>query len=102
MPLYIRPKPERKNPFSIVTNEEDGIRALERHDQNPTIIMITDYSQLNSWEQIEKAEEWQSELLCANSLLINGRGRVNCATPENLSEWTNSNTTTAKGCVQHS
>ncbi|EOR01328.1 Laccase-1 [Wallemia ichthyophaga EXF-994] len=98
IPLYIRPK-QRKNPFSIISDDQDGVRALERHDQNPTIITITDYTQLTIWEQLEKAEEWQSELLCANSLLINGQGRVNCPTSEHLSEWTDSNTTTAKGCI---
>ena len=102
VPLYIRPRSDRKNPFSAIAEDGDGEEALKRHDQNPAIVMLTDYTQLNTWEQLEKAEEWQSELLCANSILINGRGRVNCATSENLLEWTDSNATTAKGCIDRS
>lgn len=102
VPLYIRPREDRKNPFDIITDNEEEVEALKRHDQDPEIIMISDYMEINNWEQIEKMEEWQSELLCINTPLLNGRGRVNCATSENLQKWTESNTTTDKGCVDRS
>lgn len=102
VPLYIRPKEDRKNPFDVIADDEDEVKALKRHDQDPQIIMISDYMEINNWEMKEKMEEWQSELLCINTPLLNGRGRVNCATSENLQKWTESNTTTDKGCVDRS
>lgn len=106
MPLYIRPKEDRRTPFHLLTNDTNAIESLTKQDRDPQTMMLADYTVLNGTEQKQMSEEWHSELLCYDSVLINNQGRKNCPALDKLKTYADGNQNgliagsyiTAKGC----
>ncbi|TIA88158.1 hypothetical protein E3P81_03635 [Wallemia ichthyophaga] len=106
LPVYVRPNDNRPKPFSQLTNDNNAIESLEKQDRDPQIIMLADYTTLNSTEQKRLSEEWHSELLCYDAVLINNHGRRNCPAMDKLRTYASENKNglidgsyiTAKGC----
>ena len=92
LPIYFTPSVDRKRPFSLIPNiTKDEVEALTEMDKNPEIMMVSDYSVLNATQQISKSKYWHSELLCYDSILINGRGRINCPSMHLLETYADTN-----------
>ncbi|TIA84715.1 hypothetical protein E3P99_04123 [Wallemia hederae] len=106
MPLYIRPKEDRQTPFHSFTNDSNALQSLTKQDRDPQIITLADYTTLNGTAQKTMSEEWHSELLCYDSILINNHGRKNCPSMDKLKSYADANSNaliaadfiTAKGC----
>lgn len=83
-PLIIHPKKDRPNPFSLISKDRDTIAAMEKaaHDIKP--LMLADWRNINSLEAWDIEIAASTELPCFDSLLINGKGKVDCWPAEKL------------------
>ncbi|KAI0517867.1 multicopper oxidase [Xylaria bambusicola] len=83
-PLVIHPKKDRPNPFGLISKNRDTIRAMEKaaHDIKP--LMLADWRNINSIEAWDIEIAASTELPCFDSLLINGKGKIDCWSAEKM------------------
>ena len=83
-PIIIHPKKDRPTPFSLISNNPAAVRAMEKAVKNAKPVIVGDYrahTSHDSWEIIKNAG---FETGCYDSILFNGKGRVDCWSPEKL------------------
>ncbi|KAL7941086.1 multicopper oxidase [Trichoderma barbatum] len=77
-PLIIHPKKNRATPFGLISKDRDTLLAISKAVAEVKPLVLSD------WRNIPSAESWdieaasKLEIPCYDSLLINGRGTVNC------------------------
>ncbi|KAL2811789.1 laccase-1 [Aspergillus granulosus] len=76
--MYIRRKPDAPRPYSVITNDEDELAQLKAAEDNPNLMLVTDWTYLTSEEYHNVAVETGLNLFCVDNLLVNGRGSVYC------------------------
>jgi len=75
----------------MITTESSELQAMLVAEDNTAPILLSDWRLLTS-EQIWAAEEASGvDSYCANALLINGKGSVNCFTAAELDALTTDN-----------
>jgi FtsP/CotA-like multicopper oxidase with cupredoxin domain len=86
-PIVIRPKVGIEKPFDKIAPEEVGL--LEAAELNSTPLLLSD------WRHTTSERTWELELasglesaVCMDSLLINGKGAVDCWSREQLTRFT--------------
>jgi len=84
----IRPKKGLANPFDKIAPGE--IHLLETAAANSRHLLLSD------WRHTTSEQTWATELasgiesaICLDSLLINGKGSVNCWPQEQIDQFTN-------------
>ncbi|KAJ6103637.1 hypothetical protein N7486_003859 [Penicillium sp. IBT 16267x] len=106
-PIYIRPRRTPANLASAITNDPFEQTQIYNAIQSPTLMMLSDWFHLTSVELQEVAVSADIDTLCADSILINGKGRVNCRDPKVLTNMVPDSVKsvlqgmeyTAKGCL---
>lgn len=81
-PIYIRPAKSQDKPFSSITSDSSSLNAILRAELNPQFVMIADWQHVTSPELMEIESQTNIDVYCAQSLLFNGVGAVNCQSPE--------------------
>ncbi|KAB5589622.1 Multicopper oxidase [Ceratobasidium theobromae] len=76
--LFIRPKPTRETPFSQISANPDTLRVLERAANNALLFNAYDYNHYMSDWSLSEWKRTGIEQLCADNILINGKGQVAC------------------------
>lgn len=77
-PLTIHPKENTPTPFSLISQDRNTITAIENAVANAKPIQLTEWRHLPS-DDIRKIEiAANMEVPCYDSLLINGKGKVDC------------------------
>ncbi|KAF2675306.1 conidial pigment biosynthesis oxidase Arb2/brown2 [Microthyrium microscopicum] len=77
-PIHIDPDPKQLLPYNIIDESETEVAAMTKAATHPQLVTISDWSHVTS-EDIFRAElDTNLDLYCRNSILINGRGNVNC------------------------
>ncbi|KAL2003357.1 hypothetical protein VTN02DRAFT_4177 [Thermoascus thermophilus] len=82
--IWIRPKPGTPTPFGLISQDEADIKAMLRAEENPRLVMLSDWEKLTS-EQYWAYQEYSGlDLFCVDSILINGRGAIYCPSADEL------------------
>ncbi|KAJ5649013.1 uncharacterized protein N7484_002736 [Penicillium longicatenatum] len=90
-PIYIKPSNSEERPFSMITTKSSELQAMLVAEKKTSPVILSDWRLLTS-EQIWAAEEASGvDSFCANALLINGKGSVNCFTATELDALTTDN-----------
>lgn len=85
-PIYIRPASSEAKPFHLITTNATQLRAMRTAEANTSPLLLSDWRLLTS-EQVWDAEEASGvDSICANALLINGKGSVTCFSQEELND----------------
>ena len=89
--MYITPSSSEAKPFDLITNNTSQLQAIKRAEINTSPLTLSDWRLLTS-EEIWNAEEATGiDSLCANALLINGKGSISCFTQTQLDALTTPN-----------
>ncbi|CAO2655528.1 Nn.00g043310.m01.CDS01 [Neocucurbitaria sp. VM-36] len=87
-PIIIKPKAGAPKPFHLIAPEE--VNLLEEAEANVAPMILTD------WRHRTSEETWQDQLasglesaICMDSLLVNGKGSVDCWSREEINAFTN-------------
>ncbi|KAI1320996.1 multicopper oxidase [Xylariaceae sp. FL0255] len=83
-PIVIHPSDTTETPFKLISQDEATIAAMENAAANIQPLMLSDWRNIDSitaWNIIVNAS---SDLPCLDSLLINGKGRIECWSAEKL------------------
>ncbi|KAH8815504.1 conidial pigment biosynthesis oxidase Arb2/brown2 [Xylogone sp. PMI_703] len=80
--IYIRPAPGTATPFDLISKDRSQQNKMEKAFNNPTMMTITDWSHFTSQEIRDVAVSANIDTICMDSILINGKGAVNCQDPK--------------------
>lgn len=82
-PIIIHPKGQT-TPFSLISSDEKTLKAIERAAAHPHPLLFADFRHQTSYEIHELTREANMELMCYDSLIINGKGSVDCWSAEKI------------------
>jgi FtsP/CotA-like multicopper oxidase with cupredoxin domain len=87
-PIYITPSSDVAKPFGLITSNDTELQAMVDAEKKTSPLLLSDWRLLTS-EQIWDAEEASGiDSLCANALLINGKGSVTCFSQDEINALT--------------
>ncbi|KAF5005330.1 hypothetical protein FDECE_8226 [Fusarium decemcellulare] len=85
-PIVIHPRSDEPNPFHLITEDADTLCALEEAEKSTIPLVISDFVHLTSDEKWKMTIAAGVEDSCYDSVLINGKGRVECLSKEVIEE----------------
>ncbi|KAJ5682839.1 Laccase abr2 [Penicillium macrosclerotiorum] len=98
-PIYITPSSSEDRPFSLITSNSTQLQAMIEAEKQTTPLILSDWRLLTS-EEIWSAEEASGlDSICANSLLINGKGSITCFSQDEINALTTPNQRAALGTL---
>ncbi|PTB37361.1 multicopper oxidase [Trichoderma asperellum CBS 433.97] len=77
-PVIIHPLPESQKPFHLISSDPVAIAAMVRAERNVKPVAIADLNHFTSEEKWNMALASGIEDSCYDSILFNGKGRVQC------------------------
>ncbi|KAL1961393.1 hypothetical protein VTO42DRAFT_121 [Malbranchea cinnamomea] len=104
-PLLIRPNTLRGLPFASLSSNSIDSRKLSRAYEDSKAMIVGDWTHEPSHEVWDVAQASGVDMICPDSILINGKGWVKCPTPEELADpgplapILGNQTLTDKGCL---
>ncbi|KAJ5655192.1 hypothetical protein N7507_007142 [Penicillium longicatenatum] len=106
-PIYIRPRNIPAELSSLITNDTFQRTLIYNAIQSPSLVVLSDWFHMTSEELRDVAVSADIDTLCADSILINGKGRVNCRdpgvltnmVPDSMKSVLQGMKFTAKGCL---
>ena len=76
---YDRPPPNQPSPFQLIANSTSSdVAAMQKAETKAQFALLSDWDHLTSSEYRAIEEASGLDLFCVDSLLINGKGAVNC------------------------
>ncbi|MCJ1399074.1 hypothetical protein MMC11_002276 [Xylographa trunciseda] len=107
--IIIQPSSSEPSPFGMITNNSNGIAAMKRAEANPKAVLISDWDKYTSAEYTSAEQASNLDLFCVDSILVNGKGAINCQPQALLNSLVNPNlghllmaanlTVSDKGCT---
>ncbi|KAK0648461.1 multicopper oxidase [Cercophora newfieldiana] len=109
-PIVIHPKAGAARPFAKISNKDKVIRAMEKAEAEVKPLVLSDHRHVTSERGWDINVASGLETPCFDSILINGKGRVDCWAPEKIAslltaeqrlflQLGNGTAFTAKGCL---
>ncbi|SPO07734.1 related to laccase precursor [Cephalotrichum gorgonifer] len=83
-PIIIHPRHGRENPLDLISNDPATVRALEKAVADVKPLVMSDLRHITSDEDWELSLASGIETPCYDSVLFNGKGRVNCWPQEKI------------------
>jgi len=85
-PILVQPNATIDRPYALINNNTDDIEAMRRAEQSSNMLMVNDWFHETSDAIALRMAATQDSMrpLCANSVLFNGMGRIDC--PTNVSD----------------
>ncbi|KAJ5367664.1 Multicopper oxidase type 2 [Penicillium brevicompactum] len=83
-PIYIRPRNVDASLLNTISNDSAARNQMQKAIQDPNLLMLSDWFHNTSEELRQIALAANLDTICADSILINGKGRVRCVDPEYL------------------
>ncbi|KAJ5573783.1 Multicopper oxidase type 2 [Penicillium hispanicum] len=83
--IWINPTPETPQPFSLISDATADIEAMQKAEKNPHLVILSDWDHLTADEYQKAQEDSHLNVICSDSILINGRGAVYCPGTTNIS-----------------
>lgn len=81
-PINVRPAPKQPTPFHMISNNSQDLAAMQAATLDPHLVTLADWSHYTSTQFYRAQEKADVDIFCVNSILINGRGAVNCLSEE--------------------
>ncbi|KAI0594230.1 multicopper oxidase [Biscogniauxia sp. FL1348] len=81
-PIVIHPAPGTQSPYSAITDDPVSLAAIEQAEKSRIPMLLSDWRHITSDREWEISQESRIEHLCFDSILVNGKGNVNCVPPE--------------------
>ncbi|MCJ1286312.1 hypothetical protein MMC26_005657 [Xylographa opegraphella] len=107
--IVIRPASSEPSPFSTIDSDFKSVAAMKRAEANPNVVLISDWDKFTSAQYTAAEQASNLDLFCVDSILVNGKGAVNCQPQSLLNSLVNPNlghllmaanlTVTDKGCT---
>lgn len=85
-PIHVNPRPSEKRPFALISNQPEDLTAMMEAEKSPRLVMISDLTHLPSDQVTSVSEQLNIEIPCTNSILVNGKGSVNCLSQKQQEE----------------
>ncbi|KAH8669026.1 multicopper oxidase [Xylariales sp. PMI_506] len=83
-PIVIHPKADTVTPYSLITSDPVSLHAIEQAEKNRIPLLLSDWRHITSDADWDASLQSHLEHLCFDSILVNGKGNVNCLTPEEM------------------
>ncbi|KAG8932234.1 hypothetical protein FRC03_002854 [Tulasnella sp. 419] len=77
------------SPFSVISNNADDITKMKNAHLNSKFVSAYDWTHWDSEYGLREWERTKTELICVDSIVINGKGRVICPSPQTLKPYIN-------------
>ncbi|KAH7370139.1 laccase TilA [Rhexocercosporidium sp. MPI-PUGE-AT-0058] len=77
-PINIKPKQGTPHPLGKISNSSEALHQLEEALDEAQPVLLSDWSHFTSERLTQVAEDANIDQLCGDSILINGKGSVNC------------------------
>ncbi|CAJ2509182.1 Uu.00g142080.m01.CDS01 [Anthostomella pinea] len=81
-PIVIHPALNTPKPYSMITEDPVSLHAIELAEKRRIPMVLSDWRHITSDKEWEISEQSHIEHICFDSILINGKGNVNCLSPE--------------------
>ncbi|ORY60947.1 multicopper oxidase [Pseudomassariella vexata] len=109
-PIVIHPEASAARPFDKISKDPAVVRAMKQAEADVKPLMLSDHRHVTSEQGWEINVKSGLETPCYDSILINGKGRVDCWAPEKIAslltaeqrlflQLGNKTAFTAKGCL---
>lgn len=76
--IIIHPRPYEPNPFHLIADDEETLHAIAKAVKHVKPIVVSDFVHLTSNDKWDMTVAAGIEDSCYDSILINGKGRVEC------------------------
>lgn len=83
-PIVIHPRPDDPKPFHLIDENEDAITAMIKAEKEVKPLLISDFTHLTSREKWNNTLDAETEISCYDSIVFNGKGRVECLDEEQI------------------
>ncbi|KAL2822316.1 multicopper oxidase-domain-containing protein [Aspergillus cavernicola] len=77
-----------EKPFAMISEDQYELKAIEKAEAKSSPIILSDVRQLTSNEVWEAEIAMGRDALCANALLVNGKGSVSCLGRQTINQFT--------------
>lgn len=77
-PIIIHPKSSTPNPYSLVSKDPATIDAIKSAEKHRYPMLLSDWRHIPSSQAWDISEKSHIDLLCFDSILVNGKGKVDC------------------------
>ncbi|KAI0015568.1 multicopper oxidase [Xylariomycetidae sp. FL0641] len=81
-PITIHPAPDTPMPYSMITNDTVELDAIKEAEKVRVPMVLSDWRHIISEEDWDISQQSHIEHICFDSILINGKGKVNCLKPD--------------------
>ncbi|KAM0280847.1 hypothetical protein ACHAQH_003877 [Verticillium albo-atrum] len=82
--ILIHPRQDRQKPFSLISSDSLAISAMKAAELAAKPLVLSDIRHMPSQRVWDIAAEANVELTCYDSLLVNGKGGIQCRSPEEI------------------
>ncbi|KAI1842362.1 hypothetical protein JX265_001790 [Neoarthrinium moseri] len=83
-PITIHPKASNVTPYSLITQDPVSLHAIEQAERHRVPMILSDWRHITSDVEWEISLKSRLEHICFDSILVNGKGKVNCLTQEQM------------------
>lgn len=83
-PISIRPRPGSPKPFHLISDDDAAVRAMEHAEEHIAPLALYDFMHITSREKWDITPRAGIEIPCYDSILFNGKGRVQCLPVEDM------------------
>ncbi|KAK1751947.1 Cupredoxin [Echria macrotheca] len=109
-PIVIHPKKDRATPFGLISQDKDTLAAISKAIAHIKPLMLSDWLNFDSDKALEIQLASNMDVPCYDSMLINGKGKINCwpaekyasllsAQQQQMLKNGNATAVTVKGCL---
>ncbi|ENH73399.1 Laccase-1 [Fusarium oxysporum f. sp. cubense race 1] len=96
--LYVAPSPDRPRPYHLITNDTLELRQISQAEREIQHLIIQSHQHRDTVWKLLRMRAEGSEYYCYDSILVNGKGRVQCRQPEY--DHIKGQKLDQKGCIQ--
>ena len=90
-PITILPSSNQSSPFSLISSSSIDQGQMEKAESNPEIVLVSDWSKFTSSEYFAAESNSNLDIYCVDSILVNGKGSVQCLSQSELNTYVNPN-----------
>ena len=83
-PIIIHPRDSQEKPFKLISDDPATVLALEEAADNVRPLVLSDLRHITSEEDWELSLASGIETPCYDSILFNGKGKVDCWSQEKI------------------
>lgn len=82
--IVIHPRRHDPKPFHLISDDAASVRAMERAERHVHPLILYDFLHMTSEQKRDITPRAGVEISCYDSILFNGKGRVNCLPEQEL------------------